>query len=140
MKFELSTCMSWSAPSSSRISSSSFRNNTYKAKTRQDKIGNHTEAHDTPTTVYGLWEEGSVRSPSSLEQNLVEPTQRTPHLLGGASPWPVLDESLQHGDGRVGVLLDVLDDAVAQLLVVHGHALGLVQRQQRLLQELQDGK
>mmetsp|Transcript_13315 Transcript_13315/g.39612 ORF Transcript_13315/g.39612 Transcript_13315/m.39612 type:complete len:303 (+) Transcript_13315:741-1649(+) len=57
------------------------------------------------------------------------------HLLGAAAPRPEPDDALQDGDGRVRVLLHVLHDAVAELLVVEAHALGLVQRDERALQE-----
>jgi len=44
------------------------------------------------------------------------------HLLGGGGPRPVLEEASEHGNRGVRVLLDVLHDAIAQLLVVEPHA------------------
>ena len=41
----------------------------------------------------------------------------------------------QHRHDRVEVLLDVLHDAIAELLVIERHALRLVQRDERLLEE-----
>jgi hypothetical protein len=46
------------------------------------------------------------------------------YLLGGRGPGPVFEEAAEHRDGRVGVLLDVLHDAITQLLVIEPHASG----------------
>jgi len=58
-------------------------------------------------------------------------------LLSGARPGPALEEPVEDGCGGVGIFLDVLNDAVRQLLMVQSHALGLVEGDQSPDQELQ---
>ena len=58
-------------------------------------------------------------------------------LFLGGGPGPVFDESVEDGHGGVGVLLDELDDAVGELLVVERDALGDVEGDERALEELE---
>lgn len=69
-------------------------------------------------------------------QNLFQLVQED-HLLRRARPWPVAQDTLDDRYGRLGVFLDVLRDAIRELLVVHRHALGLVQWHERAHEELQ---
>ena len=49
-------------------------------------------------------------------------------LLRTATPRPAPEEARQDTYCCVGIFLDVLNDAIAELLVVQRHALGLMQR------------
>ena len=58
-------------------------------------------------------------------ENLLEFVQEH-DLLPAAAPRPALEEAVQNRRRGVGILFDVLDDAVRELLMVQGDALGLV--------------
>mmetsp|Transcript_12392 Transcript_12392/g.30426 ORF Transcript_12392/g.30426 Transcript_12392/m.30426 type:complete len:213 (-) Transcript_12392:637-1275(-) len=67
-------------------------------------------------------------------EDLLELAQEQDLLLA-VCDWPVLEQRLEHWFCELGVLLHELGDAVRQLLVVHRHAFGLVQRHKRSLEE-----
>ena len=58
-------------------------------------------------------------------------------MLSAAAPGPALEEAGENGGCGVGVFLDVLNDAVGELLMVETHAFGFVQGDEGADQELQ---
>lgn len=57
------------------------------------------------------------------------------HLLLAIYDWPVLEQPPDDGIGKLVVLLDKLDNAIGELLVVDCDGLGLVQRDERASEE-----
>mmetsp|Transcript_9117 Transcript_9117/g.25675 ORF Transcript_9117/g.25675 Transcript_9117/m.25675 type:complete len:298 (+) Transcript_9117:457-1350(+) len=69
-------------------------------------------------------------------QNLLQLIEEE-DLLPAAAPGPVFEEALEDRRRRVGILLDILDDAVGKLLVIQTNALGLVKGDERPNEKLQ---
>ena len=83
----------------------------------------------------GLADLSQLVRPEQL-QNLLQLVEEK-DLLPAAAPGPVLEEALEDGRRGVGILLDILDDAVGKLLVIQTDALGLVKGDERPNEELQ---
>mmetsp|Transcript_1892 Transcript_1892/g.3087 ORF Transcript_1892/g.3087 Transcript_1892/m.3087 type:complete len:285 (+) Transcript_1892:185-1039(+) len=73
-------------------------------------------------------------APAQL-QHLLELVEEE-YLLGCAGPRPEAHQPVHDDHNRLGVLFNILRDAVRQLGVVDGHAAGLVQGDEGLLQKL----
>jgi hypothetical protein len=53
-------------------------------------------------------------------------------LFARATPRPAFEESIQDGSGRIGILFDVLDNAVGELLMVESDAFGFYEEESEL--------
>jgi hypothetical protein len=125
------TCTSCSPRHSSSTSSSSFRNSTCNAARHQLSVNYRQYKQLTKVRRRGHPCGNSAAAGTSTLD-----IKRSTYLLRGVCPGPVAYEAVDDDHDGLGVLLDVLRDAVRQLGVVDGHAARLVQGDQRLLQEL----
>jgi hypothetical protein len=58
-------------------------------------------------------------------------------LFDRTRPGPAFEETVENGSRGIGIPLDVLNDAVEQLLMIQGDTLGFVQGNQGANEELQ---
>ena len=94
-----------------------------------------TAAAVTPWTLLHIAPPSHLVCTKELE-DLLELVEEE-DLFGRAGPGPATEEAVQYSYCGLGVLLDVLDDAVGQLLVVEADALGFMQRDERPDEELE---